>query len=46
MRGDESQTVWISTSLRLVRQRSAEGNPQLNGLYLAPDSFYNLHWMT
>ena len=45
MMDNESQPVWISTSLRLVRQRSAEGNLQPNGLCQAPDSFYNLLWM-
>ena len=42
---NESQPVWISTSLRLVRQRSAEVNLQPNGLCQAPGSFYNLLWM-
>ena len=45
MMDNESQPVWISTSLRLVRQRSAEENLQPKGLCQAPDSFYNLLWM-
>ena len=42
---NESQPVWISTSLLSVPQKFEKVNPKLNGLCQAPGSFYNLLWM-
>ncbi len=43
---NESQPVWTSISLPLVPQRFEKVNLKLNGFCQAPDSFYNLLWMT